>query len=468
MKTIFDKVLAISFQKVVEESVLEALNGCGMAEFQQSLRDGMNEICCTIQKRLMEFVDSELVKDPSLRKDWVVERRNDAKTILSPFGEVTYERTYFKNRKVGKYAHLADKLMGYTPHQRLDTLLEADALENAIDKSYRKAGKGLEKQARGTGISGQTVLNIVRKLQPEKIEIKEEPKVKKKVKVLYIEADEDHVAHREQGIRAFDQRLVYVHEGRTFVNKNRYKLNGKKYFTFAPGTKSETIWMKIWHYLDANYDLEFAEHIFISGDGAPWIRAGVEYIPNAHYVLDGFHLKKAIFKAAGADASNRKELFTAIANGQRSEMNRLLFLLREEAEQESRENSILDTQKYLNRQWDGIIAKRKYRSLLVGCSAEGQASHILSARLSSRPMGWSILGANQMASLRVHRENGVNVASLHTKQSAKKNIVSKQFVEQTNTYMAKAAGSSYETFGNMPSLESGNRCWSALLRSSYG
>lgn len=145
-------------------------------------------------------------------------------------------------------------------------------------------------------------------------------------------------------------------------------------------------------------------------------------------------------------------------------MNRLLFLLREEAEQESRENSILDTQKYLNRQWDGIIAKRKYRSLLVGCSAEGQVSHILSARLSSRPMGWSVLGANQMASLRVHRENGVNVASLHIKQSAKKNIVSKQFVEQTNTYMAKAAGSIYETFGNMPSLESGNRGWSALLR----
>lgn len=464
MQTVFDESLGFSFQKVVEESVLEIFNGKGMAEFQISLRDGMNEICCTIQKRVMEQIDSELLRNLSLRRDWLVERRNDFKTIVSPFGEVNYERTYFKNKNTGEYAHLADKFMGYTPHQRLDTLLEADVLEEAMDKSYRKAGESLEKQVRGTGVSGQTVLNIVRKLQPEKIEVKEEPKIKKKVPVLYIEADEDHVAHREKGVRAFDQRLVYVHEGRTFINKNRYKLNGKKYFTFAPGTKSETMWMRIWHYLDANYDLEATEHIFILGDGAPWIRAGVEYIPNAHYVLDGFHLRKAIFKAAGADESNRKDLFKAILDGQRSQMNRLLHSFREEAEEESRENSILDAQKYLNSQWGGIQAKRKYKSQLVGCSAEGHVSHVLSARLSSRPMGWSYLGANQMASLRVHRANGVNVPLVHIKQSTMNNIASQKFAKQTGTHIAKAVGSSCEIFGNMPSLGKNAGGWPTALR----
>ncbi|NLA80771.1 MAG: hypothetical protein GX853_08540, partial [Chloroflexi bacterium] len=41
---------------------------------------------------------------------WVIERRNDETTIVSPFGEVSYERTYFQNKKTGQYAHLADKL----------------------------------------------------------------------------------------------------------------------------------------------------------------------------------------------------------------------------------------------------------------------------------------------------------------------------------------------------------------------
>lgn len=47
-----------------------------------------------------------------------------------------------------------------------------------MDKSYSKAGKSVEDQT-GIRVSGQTVLNIVRKLQPEKIELKEEPKVKR-------------------------------------------------------------------------------------------------------------------------------------------------------------------------------------------------------------------------------------------------------------------------------------------------
>ena len=76
-----------------------------------------------------------------------------------------------------------------------------------MDKSYSKAGKSVEDQT-GIRVSGQTVLNIVRKLQPEKIELKEEPKVKKAVRILYIEADEDHVPHREKGCLLYTSRCV--------------------------------------------------------------------------------------------------------------------------------------------------------------------------------------------------------------------------------------------------------------------
>ena len=48
----------------------------------------------------------------------------------------------------------------------------------------------------GISVAGQTVLNIVRKLQPEELELGEELGFKKVARVLYIEADEDHVAHR--------------------------------------------------------------------------------------------------------------------------------------------------------------------------------------------------------------------------------------------------------------------------------
>ena len=199
MQTVFEESLVQSFQEVVKQSVLEIFNGNGMTAFQESLRDGVHNICYTVQQRVMEVIDSELRNDISLREGWVIERRNDETTIVTPFGEVSYERTYFQNNKSGQYAHLAYNLVGYTPHHRLDALLDADVLLQCLDKYYNKAGLGIKKLTHGIGVSGQTVLNIVRKLKPEEIEIQVKPKVKKTARVLYIEADEDHVALQEKG-----------------------------------------------------------------------------------------------------------------------------------------------------------------------------------------------------------------------------------------------------------------------------
>lgn len=43
---------------------------------------------------------------------------------------------------------------------------------------------------------------------------------------------------------------------------------------------------------------------------------------------------------------------------------------------------------------------------------EGHVSHILSDRMSSRPMGWSVTGADRMARLRAHYRNRRNMLSL--------------------------------------------------------
>ena len=46
-----------------------------------------------------------------------------------------------------------------------------------------------------------------------------------------------------------------------------------------------------------------------------------------------------------------------------------------------------------------------HNKLLSGCSAEGHVSHVLSDRLSSRPMGWSQTGADRMSKLRCYERN---------------------------------------------------------------
>ncbi len=57
-------------------------------------------------------------KNPKERKDWSVERKDDAITVITLFGEMHYQRTYYKNKKTGEYAYLVDKLAGIKPHAR--------------------------------------------------------------------------------------------------------------------------------------------------------------------------------------------------------------------------------------------------------------------------------------------------------------------------------------------------------------
>ena len=77
------------------------------------------------------------------------------------------------------------------------------------------------------------------------------------------------------------------------------------------------------------------------------------------------------------------------------------------AQKPARRKRIQDTIRYIINNWDGIEAQVKHPH--VGCSAEGHVSHILSARLSSRPMAWSLKGAGNMAGIRAIKANGESV-----------------------------------------------------------
>ena len=56
----------------------------------------------------------------------------------------------------------------------------------------------------------------------------------------------------------------------------------------------------------------------------------------------------------------------------------------------------------------------------IGCSAEGHVSHVLSSRLSSRPLGWSLKGAENVARLRVFGLNGGNFEAYYRNKAKEK------------------------------------------------
>jgi hypothetical protein len=254
-------------------------------------------------------------------------------------------------------------------------------------------------------------MNKVHKLQglEEKIQKKKKTKRKREVDILYIEADEDHISLQD-GSNAIS-RLVYVHEGykdeeEKENNESRSKLKNVHYIS-GEYRESEEIWLDVADYIYENYDIDNIEKIFIGGDGDPWIKEGLGWIPKSKFILDHYHLNDYIIKATAHAEEYRSKLWAALNLVNKSRVSLLFGELIAQAKEEKRKKRIKEARRYIYNQWEGIKNFVKDEDA-INPSAEAHVSHILAARLSSRPMGWSKIGMDKMSKLRVFKFNGGN------------------------------------------------------------
>lgn len=91
---------------------------------------------------------------------------------------------------------LLDLMIEHELHAWVDCVLKAQLTDLAAEMSYRKSGLEPGRRAKGTEVSRQTVLNAVHTFVPE---IKEQgTKEKRRVRVLYIEGDEEHAVGQDE------------------------------------------------------------------------------------------------------------------------------------------------------------------------------------------------------------------------------------------------------------------------------
>jgi hypothetical protein len=215
-------------------------------------------------------------------------------------------------------------------------------------------------------------------------------------------------------------KLVYVHEGIDYEQstKKRKVLKNPRYFGGI--RDSEELWLEVSQYIDDAYDVDKIETVYISGDGAAWIKQGLNWIDKSKFVLDKYHLSKYV-KAATAhleDEDIEQEIDDALKEADKAWLKKAFAKILEKAESETKRKAVTDAKRYILNNWAGIEIKVDNYEI-VGCSAEGHVSHILSDRLISRPMGWSKNGADRMAQLRIFKKNGGKVYDLVMAQKKK-------------------------------------------------
>ena len=102
-----------------------------------------------------------------------------------------------------------------------------------------------------------------------------------------------------------------------------------------------------------------------------------------------------------------------------------------------------------------------------GCCAEGQVSHVLSSRMSSRPMGWSMFDCDQMAKLRAFKHNNGKVIDLLKYQKEKQKAEEKREEQEELIKELRKRKSGWDnaekTQAVIPELEKSSMKWMRSL-----
>ncbi|MDD3318248.1 MAG: ISLre2 family transposase [Methanosarcina sp.] len=450
--------ISSSYEKEFKKLIVEKRD---ISEFILGTKKTLDEIGVTLVAEALETIDEAYRNSKDRKQNWTVKSKDDKKTLTTIFGEVKYNRTYYENKKTGEYSYLSDEAVGISAHDKLDASLKTRLIEEAVFMPYSRSG---EKAAEAVNLTSQTVMNSIRELgsiENDAVGIKQE---KKTVKILYIEADEDHVALQDGG--HIEPKLIYVHEGRKKVGKDRWKLLNVRYFS-GVYNNSDELWVEVADYIDQAYDIDSIEKIYLSGDGASWIKNGLSWIKGSIYVMDRYHLSKYVTQATVHMDYTTPIMWNYINNGDQKNIKELFKIIINTTETETKKKSVQEARRYILSNWQGI--RNQYDVDYAGCSAEGHVSHILSSRLSSRPLGWCKTGIDQMARLRVFVANGGGIYDLFIERKkaaineAKAIEVDQKIVER------RKLSASHETIGNVTILNIGKRSLaSQFLKSVRG
>lgn len=381
----------------------------GISSFTDDLVAEFAHLGSDLTQFIIEYAEETIFKLDE-RKEQFNSIKKDSRSVVSIFGEIEYKRRYYENIN-GEKVYLIDKLIGIMPKQRLLENVRERLIDGAIDTSYEYAG---DHAAYGVKISRQEVKNEIEELNLEQ-SFYEEKECKKQVENIYIIADEDHVHLQRGGIE--EPRIVVVYDN--FIsNGKRIELQNKRHLGGLYKGKIDDLWEEVSTYLENNYDMEYVKNIFISGDGATWIKTGLEWINKSINILDRFHLIKAVNSIAGKNNTAKKiALFRKIKNldfdGFKEECYEILS---EEMNQSTRLNKE-KLMKYVLNNKEGIENYYKYKEYLHGCSAEGHVSHVYSDRMSSRPMGWKTTNVNNMSKLRLLKADHISTKEIIAKQA---------------------------------------------------
>lgn len=381
-----------------------------------ALKKDSDQLSREILQILIEEMNDSLRKDKNKRKELglVIKEKNRPRNLFTELGEIKFSRDYYYNKNTEDYETPLDAMLSIERRARIGGAVSAKLATKATVGSYERSTQDVT-----CGIvSRQTVRNHILRAP----ELEREPRIseKRKVEILDVYADEDHVhlqkPRKEKGKKSKMVPLVTVTEGKVKVGKSRYATVNPIHFV-DERQDTDALWESVEGYIMKTYDMEYLKEIRLHGDGAKWINKGLENFPNVVRVLDGFHLQKYLRGISQKFPKQhvQRRINEALAENNRDKVEVILRSLISLCEDEKEFEKIQDVQTYLFSNWEAAV--NRFKEEISGSCTEGLISHVLSERFSRNPMGWSEEGVGKLSKLRVFCKNGGKIEAKHFRRS---------------------------------------------------
>ena len=363
---------------------------------------------------LLELADKAIRQSPRTQKEFCIKDYR-VRTITTEMGNITFRRAYFRNRTTNEYCFLLDGLLGIEKYRRVDAKLRVKLCEFAADNSYQKTCDVYR-----NAVSKTSVMNFLREFKSyfeNGIAVEE---TKDEIpKVLYIEADEDHVKYQDGSTHY--EKMVFIHEGYEQVDKNHRRIINSHCIigSFAEGDGNEALWDLLKCYINERYGKDAASKIklYFTSDEGGWLKTCCKYL-DVIQVIDKFHVVQACRRAVGGgfkwNSCNSLKKWVLSGDWKMVKLFKKVYLSDPTLSQK-RKQSATTNFNYLIRNSENIdnIRNTDYH----GDSTEAHISHWLADRDSSRPGVWSQEGLDSVMFFRCCKINGVDVYKEYVNES---------------------------------------------------
>lgn len=393
------------FQSLVNHLSKILINNQFLHEIEHNISDSTTQLNLDILRQILEYLDLKY-KNSKERKDKYYVQQTRERTLITSLGLLTFNKTYYKSKKKvnGKYEYYSylEDYLGVAKWAKMTLATEVLLINNALDNGYSWSSNN---SIPNYIISRQTISSKIKGINYNYIE----PINKKETpNIIYIEADEVHanLQSREKGTKNKIVPVILTHEGHkeNFVKKKELK---NQHYIASSILKTDKLWNEAYKYLDAKYDLNKEPTIFVSGDGAPWIKGYDEAFPNAIYVLDPFHY----FNKKLAYIFKKEPIITSIADSYlRNRMiDEFKLLVKVQTDKyPDQKKDMIKIQNFLIQNIDGII-NQNHPMYKCPCSMEGHISNKYAKFITSRPHSYSEDGLENIVQLLTMKANKIKL-----------------------------------------------------------